>query len=81
MDFSKEIDIPPETILQDNISPSQIVLFSTTNIDIVEINTYLKENGFPNLVKVNKIINVSEIPLLGSGKTDYKVLKGMILAK
>jgi len=63
----------------DAIEPPQIVLFSKINLDISEVNTYLKESGFPNLVKLNKLIEVEEIPLLGTGKTDYKVLKQQIV--
>jgi acyl-CoA synthetase (AMP-forming)/AMP-acid ligase II len=63
----------------DSIEPAQIVLFTKTKIDLAEANSYLKESGFPNLVKLNKIIEVVEIPLLGTGKTDYKVLKKMIV--
>jgi long-chain-fatty-acid--[acyl-carrier-protein] ligase len=63
----------------DAIDPPQIVLFAITTIDITEANATLKESGFPNLVKLNKIIGVEEIPLLGTGKTDYKVLKQQIV--
>ncbi|MCX6230631.1 MAG: AMP-binding protein [Bacteroidetes bacterium] len=63
----------------DSIEPPQIVLFSKINIDLTEANAYLKESGFPNLVKLNKLIEVEEIPLLGTGKTDYKVLKQLIV--
>ncbi len=63
----------------DAIDPPQIVLFAKSKIDIAEANAYLKESGFPNLVKLNKLIEVEEIPLLGTGKTDYKVLKQQII--
>ena len=62
----------------DSIQPPQIVLFSTMEIDLNEANLYLKESGFSNLIKINSIINIDEIPLLGTGKTDYKVLKNRI---
>lgn len=62
----------------DSIEPPQIVLFSKVDIDIAEANLYLRNSGFSNLVKVNRSIKLDEIPLLGTGKTDYKILKGMI---
>ncbi len=62
----------------DTVQPPQTVLFSTFGADLNEVNSFLKESGFSSLVKVNKIIQVEEIPLLGTGKTDYKVLKEMI---
>ena len=60
---------------KDNI----IVLFSSIEIDLNEANSLIKSQGFSNLVKINRIVIVEEIPLLGTGKTDYKILKNMIL--
>lgn len=62
----------------DSMQPPQIVLFSVTGIDLNEVNLYLKQSGFSNFIKINRIIHLDEIPLLGTGKTDYKVLKNMI---
>jgi acyl carrier protein len=62
----------------DTTQPPQIVLFSTIGMDLTEINLYLKQSGFSNLIKINRIIHLDEIPLLGTGKTDYKILKNMI---
>ncbi|MBK8807527.1 MAG: AMP-binding protein [Bacteroidales bacterium] len=63
---------------KDTIEVPQIVLFSVTQIEVNEANEALKQAGFSSLVKIHKNIIVSEIPLLGTGKTDYKVLKAMI---
>jgi len=63
---------------KDTLDTPQIVLFSTIKINLNEANLYLKETGFSTLVKLNKIIEIDEIPLLGTGKTDYKVLRNMI---
>lgn len=62
----------------DSVQPPQIVLFSTILMDVNDVNQHLKQSGFSNLIKINKIIRLDEIPLLGTGKTDYKVLKNMI---
>ena len=62
----------------DTIQPVQVALFSVLPIDITEANLFLKENGFSSLVKIHNFYKVDEIPLLGIGKTDYKVLKEMI---
>ncbi len=63
---------------KDTIEPPQIVLFSIQKIDLTEVNLCLKESGFSNLFKIHRLIQIEEIPLLGTGKTDYKVLKEMI---
>jgi long-chain-fatty-acid--[acyl-carrier-protein] ligase len=62
----------------DSLQTPRIVLFSTISLDLNEVNLYLKQSGFSNLIKINRIIQLDEIPLLGTGKTDYKVLKNMI---
>jgi len=65
----------------DQIEPPQIFLFATMPIDLAEANAYLKQSGFSSLVKINQFISIDEIPLLGTGKTDYKVLKNKITGK
>lgn len=60
---------------RDDVDPPQITLFSIFEIDVREANAYLREQGFSSLIKVNKCIPIEKIPLLGTGKTDYKQLK------
>jgi non-ribosomal peptide synthetase component E (peptide arylation enzyme) len=62
----------------DKIDPPRVVLFTTSSIDLTQANAYLKQSGFSNLVKLHSLVEVPEIPLLGTGKTDYKMLKKMI---
>jgi len=62
----------------DKIDPPQIVLFSTIPIELSEANSQLKQAGFSSLGKIHQLIEIEEIPLLGTGKTDYKVLKNRI---
>jgi acyl carrier protein len=73
---------PEKTVLaiegNDKMDPPRIVLFSVLPIDLSEANALLKQSGFSNLVKLHSVVKVDEIPLLGTGKTDYKVLKNMI---
>ena len=57
----------------------EITLFSVDlEISLKEVNTYLKEKGVSNLIKINAIKKIGAIPLLWSGKIDYKVLKRMV---
>ncbi len=53
----------------------EVILYSKYEFDLKEVNEVLKNKGFSPLVKVNRIEMVQEIPLLGTGKTDYKNLK------
>jgi len=62
----------------DKIDPPRIVLFSTIPIELSEANQHLKQSGFSSLGKIHQLVEIAEIPLLGTGKTDYKVLKARI---
>ena len=62
----------------DTIQPPTIVLFTTSPIDIEEANQYLMMNGVSPLAKIRRTIVIEEIPVLGSGKIDYKPLKKLI---
>lgn len=53
----------------------QITLFSTTGITIEQANRILKEAGFSNLVKVSAVKILPELPLMGTGKINYRKLE------
>lgn len=57
---------------------AKIVLFSLEYLEVEEVNDYLRKRWVSNLVKISEIIKISEIPVLWTGKTDYKILKWMI---
>ena len=56
----------------------QLVLFSTVRLDKETINNMLKEAGFSRLAKISSVQKVEEIPLMGTGKTDYRRLQTLI---
>jgi len=62
----------------DKTTPPQIVLFSSCPIELNEANNYLLKNGVAPIAKIKRIVVLEEIPVLGTGKTDYKVLRKMI---
>ena len=62
----------------DEISPPKIALFAVKEIDLKEVNKYLISQGVSNLIKIHEFRLIEEIPLLGSGKIDYKILRKMI---
>ncbi|OPZ76605.1 MAG: Bifunctional protein Aas [Alphaproteobacteria bacterium ADurb.Bin438] len=53
------------------------ILLITTNKDAKseEIVSYYKDNGLPEIALPRTIEVVEEIPLLGTGKTDYVTIK------
>lgn len=52
----------------------QLFLFSTNEINVEDVNKALASSGFSHLVKIRDVIVIPNIPLLGSGKTDYQKL-------
>ncbi len=54
-----------------------LYLFSSLELDKKEINEYLKSQGFSNISKIGQIVKLDNIPLLGTGKTDYQTLKSL----
>jgi len=62
----------------DKTTPAQIVVFTTLPINLDEINDYLIKNGVAPIAKIRRLVEMDEIPVLGTGKTDYKVLRKMI---
>jgi acyl-CoA synthetase (AMP-forming)/AMP-acid ligase II/1-acyl-sn-glycerol-3-phosphate acyltransferase/acyl carrier protein len=55
-----------------------IVAFTTFDVSSDELNDYIHSHWASNLVKISKIERLESIPVLGTGKTDYKQLKSKI---
>lgn len=53
----------------------KMALFVKFPITVEEANKALKEAGFSNLVKINNVIQLAEIPLMGTGKVNYRKLE------
>ena len=56
----------------------RVVLFSTKELNLSEVNKFLRDKGVAAIAKIREIVILKEIPLLGSGKTDYRLLKELI---
>ena len=56
----------------------QLVLFSTVPIDREQANDALRKAGFSRLIKIAAVRKIDAIPLLGTGKTDYRRLQSQI---
>ena len=57
----------------------EIVLFTTLAITREEANQKIKEAGLSPLHNIRILQEVEAIPVLGTGKTDYKLLQKMIV--
>jgi long-chain-fatty-acid--[acyl-carrier-protein] ligase len=55
-----------------------VVLFSTEPIDVREANALLHREGFRGVMRLDGARRVTAIPVLGTGKTDYRTLRGLI---
>jgi long-chain-fatty-acid--[acyl-carrier-protein] ligase len=56
----------------------RIVLFTTEPISLEQANAILQEAGFRGVMRLDEVRRVKAIPVLGTGKTDYKVLRQWI---
>lgn len=72
----EELKVAIEALEKDG--SAKIVLFSIEHIEVDEVNEYLRKRWVSNLVKVTENIVIEKIPVLWTGKTDYKNLKGLI---
>ncbi|HSX12383.1 MAG TPA: AMP-binding protein [Rhabdochlamydiaceae bacterium] len=52
-----------------------IVLFTTFDIGLEQVNGALRERGLGRIVKISRIQKLDEIPLTGTGKTHYRLLE------
>lgn len=62
----------------ENENGAVITIFTTQDISLEEANEYIHKHWISNLVKITNMHKVQFIPLLGSGKIDYKLLKSRI---
>lgn len=56
----------------------RIVLFTTEPLTLAEANARLVTEGFRGVMRLDEVRQVDKIPVLGTGKIDYKVLRAGI---
>jgi long-chain-fatty-acid--[acyl-carrier-protein] ligase len=73
-------DMGPRVALEGIETPQgrRIVLFTTEPLTLRDANALLQQEGFRGVMRLDEVRQVEQIPVLGSGKTDYKVLKAII---
>ncbi len=59
-------------------SGRHVVLFTTESISLSEANARLHEAGFRGVMRLDEVRRLDTIPLLGTGKVDYRRLREMV---
>ena len=55
-----------------------IVLFTTRDLALRQANAVLSEAGFRGVMRLDDVVRLDAIPVLGTGKTDYKLLRARV---
>jgi len=56
----------------------RIVLFTTADIKLADANALLTKSGFRGIMRLDEVRRQEKLPVLGTGKIDYKVLRAQI---
>ena len=59
----------------------ELVLFTTREIDRETANARLRDSGLSSLYNLRRVERVEAIPVLGTGKTDYRSLQALVDTK
>jgi acyl-CoA synthetase (AMP-forming)/AMP-acid ligase II/acyl carrier protein len=72
----------PQVAVEGVDLPSRwIVLYTTLDISLQQANAILAEAGLRGVMRLDAVERIAAIPVLGTGKTDYKVLRKMASEK
>jgi acyl-CoA synthetase (AMP-forming)/AMP-acid ligase II/acyl carrier protein len=61
-----------------DVENPEIVLFTALDIDRENANIQIRKAGLSGLHSIRRVIKLDQIPLLGTGKTDYRALKQLL---
>jgi long-chain-fatty-acid--[acyl-carrier-protein] ligase len=56
------------------IDPPELVVFTTFDADRGEINQQIRDGGLSGLHNIRRLVRLETLPILGTGKTDYRTL-------
>lgn len=81
--FGKPEDEAPALAVEghEGSAGPEIVLFTGRPLEMDAVAETLREAGFSALCRPRRIVPVDAIPLLGTGKTDYRALRALVDAK
>ena len=57
----------------------ELVLFTIRDLDRESVNNRIRESGLSPLHNIRLIRKIEKIPVLGTGKTDYRALKALLV--
>ncbi len=78
IDSDTDDGIPLAVEATPNEEQPEVVLFVTFKISRDQANRAIRAAGLSPIHNVRRLIEVEEIPVLGTGKTDYQALKRML---
>jgi long-chain-fatty-acid--[acyl-carrier-protein] ligase len=55
-----------------------VVLFTTEDISLRQASDILVQAGLRGVMRLDEVRRIDVIPVLGTGKTDYKVLRNLV---
>jgi long-chain-fatty-acid--[acyl-carrier-protein] ligase len=58
----------------------ELVLFTTLDVEREVVNRAIREGGLSPLHSIRRMVRLESIPVLGTGKTDYRTLKATLSA-
>lgn len=59
----------------------RIYLFTKFPVTVDEVNKAIRESGFSNLIRIAAAQQIDDIPIMGTGKVNYRVLEQRYLGK
>jgi long-chain-fatty-acid--[acyl-carrier-protein] ligase len=71
-------DDGPRMAVEGTETPRRIVLFTTIEITQEEVNDLLHQEGFRGIMRIDAVWRLEQLPVLGTGKTDYKRLRAQV---
>ena len=73
-------DAGPQVAVEGVDAPARwIVLFTTGDLSLSQANAILAQTGLRGVMRLDAVRRVAAIPVLGTGKTDYKVLRELVV--
>lgn len=57
----------------------KLFLFINGTLDLMQANQMLRQNGFSNLVKIDKVCSMKGLPMTGTGKIAYRQLEKLMV--